>query len=159
MAEMKKDIHELKVSNAQMKGQNLEFMLGVRAKSYVCQWLNLRNPVVLSSYVDHFTHELDMAVEEAEQEGRISIRQRERIVVTDMILRAKRRSDGSTVCIAIEASYTIDASDINRAKESADALHIVTGLPTIPIAIGYIISPQTRQHAEESGVEIRLVPS
>ena len=159
MADMKKDIHELKVSNAEMKGHNLEFMLGVRARSYVCQWLSLRNPVVLSSYVDYLIHELDMAVDEAEKEGRISSRQRDRIAATDTILRAKRRSDGSTVCVAIEASYTIDASDINRAKESADALHIVTGLPTIPIAMGYIISSQTRRHAEESGVEIRLVSS
>ncbi len=159
MAEAKRDIRELKNSNAEMKGQNLEFKLGVRAKAYVCQWLSLRNPVVLSSYVDHLEQELDAAVEKAKQEGRISGRQETRIIETDVILRAKLRSDGSPVCVAVEASYTIDANDINRVKESADALHIVTGLAAIPVAAGYIVSDQTERYAEELGVEIRLVSS
>ncbi len=159
MAEAKRDIRELKNSNAEMKGQNLEFKLGVQAKAYVCQWLGLRNPVVLSSYVDHLEQELDAAVEKAKREGRISGRQETRIIETDVILRAKLRSDGSPVCVAVEASYTIDANDINRVKESADALHIVTGLAAIPVAAGYIISDQTERYAEELGVEIRLVSS
>lgn len=157
--EMKGDIRELKISNAEMKGHNLEFKLGVRAKSYVCQWLGLQDPVMLSSYVDYLGNELHTAVSKALQEGRISERQEQRIVATDVIMRAKLRSDKSPVCIAIEASYTIDASDINRAKESADALHIVTGLPTIPVATGYHISDQTRRYAEERGVEVRIVSS
>lgn len=68
-----------------------------------------------------------LEIESAMDKGIITEDEEARILRTDMIIRAIQKADGSHLWIAAEASGVIDKSDIDRARQSADALTKVFG--------------------------------
>ena len=71
-----------------------------------------------------------------------------RITRTDMVIRSLRKSDGSRLWIAAEASGVIDQDDIERARQSASALKKVYSEDAVPVVYGYSISERQREQAE-----------
>ena len=101
-------------------------------------------------------------IESAAENGIITEDEEARILRTDMIIRAIQKADGSHIWIAAEASGVIDKSDIDRARQSADALEKVFGEDTAPIVYGYSIDRRQRDqafgNADEREVRVFIQP-
>ena len=126
-------------------------LVGKELGIYRCRVLSsLRNPL------DPAT--LDI-IEEAEDEGRISIEQVMQVTLIDIILLGVFREDRATrVGVAIEVSRFIDDSDITKASERADILSAAVQTPTIAVVVGGFIQPQQQRHAERLGVRTIITP-
>ncbi|MCY3543810.1 MAG: hypothetical protein OXH22_07200 [Chloroflexi bacterium] len=103
-----------------------------------------------------------LEIESATDKGIITEDEEARILRTDMIIRAVQKADGSHLWIAAEASGVIDKSDIDRARQSADALTKVFGEDTAPIVYDYSIDRRQRDqafgNADEREVRVFIQP-
>ena len=117
----------------------------------------LMHPITESQHTEVFRDE----IADANENGVITDTQYNRLMDTDMILRARKRKNGKTVYCAIEASSVVDNSDVSRAIESSQALHTVYGDRTIPVVMGYSITDDAMKMADglEVGVAIVSRPS
>jgi hypothetical protein len=97
-------------------------------------------------------------IEDAAEDGIISDDDDTRIRVTDLIIRSLRKSDGSALWFAIEASGVINDDDITRAKHSADIITKVYGQDAAPLVYGYRIHDRQRKLAAELRVQVYLDP-
>lgn len=97
-------------------------------------------------------------VDAASDAGKITENEETRLRVTDLIMRARRNSDGSTIWFAVEASGVINTDDIDRALQSADAITKVYEQDAVPIVYGYRISDHQRRQAHEQGVHVFIDP-
>ncbi len=96
------------------------------------------------------------SVEEAADRGIITDEQELRLKVTDLIMRARRKSDGAGVWVAAEASGTIDETDVSRAAESAAVLGTVFGEDAAAVVVGHRIRFEDRERAETQGVMVMI---
>ena len=87
------------------------------------------------------------AVEDAADDGIISADEETRLMQTDMVVRARKNSDGSALWVAVESSGVINLDDIERARQSAAALGRVFGEDAAPAVYGYRIAEQQREQA------------
>ena len=76
--------------------------------------------------------ELADRLDDLEEQGLISSAERNRLVETDLIVRARR--DGQEVWVAVEVSPTVDVRDVERAAESAALLARTLGAPAAAAA-------------------------
>ena len=164
VAEMKIDIAALKddMKKAQddiayLRGSDLEIRLHRNLRSIVSQRLDLMRPRIMQSQLQEPLNEFDDEVYDAHRAGRINREQYRRIERTDFIMRARLPDTHAPVLVAVEASATVDAHDIDRARESADVLATVFGLETIAVVAGYRIDPRDSERAEAANV--RYVPA
>ena len=99
---------------------------------------------------------IDM-IEDLSEKGIITEAQETRIMVTDMIMSARRKSDGAEVWIAAEASGLIAEKDIDRAAESAKILADSLKTDTYAVVIGHRISDIDRFRADQRDVTVVLI--
>ena len=99
------------------------------------------------------------AIGQAAEHGRISDGQEARIVATDVILRARRRSERTPIWVAIEVSHRVDASDIDRSRDAADALATVFGESVIAAVAGRQIDLTDRKRTADADVTYVHVPA
>ena len=135
-----------------LKGSALESRLHKILGGIVSQPLLLRRPRIMKSPLLEWLPELSEHIENALDENRITYDQYIRILRTDCIIRAQRRSNQSVVWVAGEASNRVGESDIQRARFSADILSTVFQTETIPVVVGYSIDPRDLARAEAEGV-------
>ena len=156
---LKSDVETLKGDVATLKGDSLEVKIPRSIRPYLSQKLALRRPRIMQSAVTvEPDRELRDAVYRAVDESVITVDQEDRIAMTDLILRARHRDDGTaTVWVAVEASNTINQSDIERARESADALQVVFDQRSIAVAMGYTIRDEDLRLADTVGVDVFIV--
>ena len=152
VAELKTDVAELMTDVGQLKGSDLEHRLHRRIRALVSQALELRRARVLQGPLQEPVRDLADPVEDAFASGRITDRQDARLEATDFIMRALRRSDDAPVWIAVEASNTVHASDIERAHASAEALQAVFGTDAMAVVAGYRIDAPNAERADAAGV-------
>jgi hypothetical protein len=91
----------------------------------------------------------DDLVEQALDDGTLTRGEATALRLTDTIARGRR--DGDPVYLVVEASYTVDEGDVDRAADRADLLGRLVGT-TIPIVAGEYIDEDARRKAEEKGV-------
>ena len=140
-----------------LRGSDLEIRLHRNLRSIVSQRLDLMRPRIMQSQLQEPLNEFDDEVYDAHRAGRINREQYRRIERTDFIMRARLPDTHAPVLVAVEASATVDAHDIDRARESADVLATVFGLETIAVVAGYRIDPRDSARAEAANV--RYVPA
>ena len=171
--ELKTDVAELKTTTAELKtttrklvddvgelkGDALETRVHRKIRSVICQALNLRRPHVVQSAFQSPAPDFDEAVGRAAEDGRISDGQEARIVATDVILRARRRSERTPTWVAIEVSHRVEARDVDRSRDTADALAAVFGESVIAAVAGRQIDPTDRKRAADAGVTYVHVPA
>ncbi len=107
IAQLKVDVAQLKVDVAHLKGDSLEVKLHRRIRPLLSQRLNLRRAQVMQSPVQDTHAELYEPIEAAFDEGRITDAQETRIHVTDLIIRAQRKTDRLPVWVAVDVSNEI----------------------------------------------------
>ena len=152
IAELKTDMRDVKDGVAYLIGADLEVKLHRRARARLSQDLQLRRSEIMQSQLLEPLPDLAQPVDIAYQDGVITEEQDARITETDFVLRARRRDVTDTVWIAVEVSATVDAHDIQRARDTADALAAVFGTETIAVVSGYWIDPQDQQRADAADV-------
>ncbi len=157
VAEIKIDMAAVKIDVAALKGDSLEVRMHKRIRPFLSQKLGLRRPDIVHGAVTHTDRELQEAVYEAVDADRITVRQEVRVFATDLILRAQRQNGRTTVWVAVEASNTLDGRDVERARESADALQAVFGEEAAAAVMGHVIRGEHRELADASGVEVFIV--
>ena len=139
-----------------LKGDSLEWKLFKRIRPLVSQMMSLRRSRIMLSGIVEAKPEIEIPLMEAVENGVITASQEMRVLVTDFVMRAVRNKDGSQFWIAVEVSNNIAQNDIERVKESADALGAVFG-DAVGIVAGYRIHPSDQRRADDSGVRILLV--
>ena len=154
---LESDVATLKSDVSALKGDSLEIKLHRRIRPYLSQKLGLRRARTLHSAVADTDRDLCEALYDAVDADRITEKQETRVFATDLILRAERRDDRATVWVAVEASNAIDARDVERAQESADALQAIFGDPALGAVMGYAIPDDHRRLAGARGVEVFVV--
>ena len=159
VAELKTTTGKLVDDVGDLKGDALETRVHRKIRSVICQALNLRRPHVVQSAFQSPGPDFDEAVGRAAEDGRISDGQEARIVATDVILRARRRSERTPAWVAIEVSHRVEARDVERSRDAADALATVFGESVIAAVAGRQIDPTDRKRAAGAGVTYVHVPA
>ena len=154
---MEADIGTLKTDVATLKGDSLEGKLHRRIRPLLSQRLGLRRTRIMQSPFIDTNRELFGPVEEALDSSHISDLQEARISETDIILQATRKGDRAQIWVAVEASNNIAQSDIERVRQSAEALGVVFSQDTIAVVAGYNIHPLDQERAASVGVAVLLV--
>ena len=90
--------------------------------------------------------------------GKITEQEVTRLQATDLVIRARRNSDDATIWFAVEASGVINKDDIDRARQSADAITKVYEQDAVPLVYGIRIPYQQREQAREQGVRVFIDP-
>ena len=96
------------------------------------------------------------AVDAAFDTGRITTEEEGVLSRTDIVARGRRGVDGPELWFAVQASVTIDNSDIERAAVGAAALRKVNGEDAAAVVYGRRIAAQQRVRADELGVAVML---
>ncbi len=142
---------------AVLKGDGLEVKLHRRIRPLISQRFNMRRPQMMQSPVQDTSPELFEPVEEAADNGTITDAQETRLNTTDVILRAQRKSDRAQVWVVVEVSNSISRHDIERVRQSAEALMAVFQQEVMAVVAGYRIHPQDQEQADSAGVYTILI--
>ena len=157
VADITRRVTALERDVASLKGDSLEVRIHQRIRPYLSQKLRLRRPHTVHSVVVDTDRDLQKAVYDAVDADRITANQEARVFATDLILRAQRVKSRANVWVAVEASNTLDERDVERARESADALQAIFGEQSIAAVMGHAIPAEPRRVADARGVEVFLV--
>ena len=172
MVEVKTDVAELKTGMAELQrgqnrlagrmdrglGLNYEFRVGNSIHSLANRYLDLGQTRLLhGARADYHTQFLN-SLSVARNHGLISARQFGEILELDLVLAARRQSDGSPVHVAAEVSITIDDSDIERAARRGEMLSAAVNQTVIPVVIGVNIAQERANLAGQSGVTVMVQP-
>ena len=138
-------------------GSDLEARLHRRIRPLVSQRLQLRQTSIKQSNLlepdDAFFNEVATAF----NNGVITPEQEQRISDTDFIMRARRTGSNDPVWVVAEAASRLDASDITRARDSAEALAAIYGAEVIPVVIGYRIDEVDDTRAAAAGIRVIII--
>jgi len=126
-----------------LKGADLERRYRERAAA--CFARLLRRIHALSS------EELARLVEDAEERGAITEREREELLNSDVVVRGRWRRDDAEGYLAVEVSGGIGASDVERAVRRAALLAKVTGKRVVAVVAGEAITDEGERAAKNLG--------
>ena len=158
VAELKVDVAQLKTDVAALKGSDLEMKVHRRIQPLLSQHLQLRRARIIQSAVHQAPDDFSEAVATAADQGRITLDQEQRIIATDIIVRAQRQSDRAPVWVAVEVANRLDADDLTRSRASAETLAAVFGEHAVALAAGYRIDAADRERADAAGVRYLELP-
>ena len=138
-----------------LKGLALEASLQGNAISFLSGRFRLRRGRVMRGPTMYeINHEFEDAVYDANLEGTITESQRNRILDTDLIARARDSAANETVYVAVEASFTIEADDIARVNETADSLRkVFPSNRVMAVVYGSNINDKDAEFARNQSVE------
>ena len=153
---LKSDVSGLKASVANLNGSDAERRAQDSILNIAKDELGLTRGTVLMSRVHKVDPQLLADAERAEARGVVTEEEIDNLLVTDIIIRARRTSDRQYVYAAIEVSRTIHDHDISRAGSRARTLAAVTGEEAIAVALGDVIQPPQQLLADEQGVRVVL---
>lgn len=126
-----------------LKGDMFELRVRTHAASYF-GYLARRLRVLDNTFLADL---LDDAVDE----GRLSGKERDDVLQTDIVLSGRRREDEVAVYLVVEMSVGVGLNDVVRATERSATLARL-GRPAMPVVAGQFSSPEADQLARRSGV-------
>ncbi|MBI2877643.1 MAG: hypothetical protein HYY20_12255 [Candidatus Tectomicrobia bacterium] len=85
--------------------------------------------------------ELAALLEEAVEQGLLLQEEADEVALADVLVRGRRREDGTQVYLVVEVSWGVGISDVQRAGRRASLL-AKTGTPTVPMVAGQWISEE-----------------
>ena len=157
VAELVEAVKQLVIDVGDLKGVALETRLHRSVRSRVSQALGLRRARIMQSQLLQSLPELVERMDSALSDGLITDDQDSRVEATDVILQAERKNDGAAIWVAIEASSSINESDVQRARESADILAVIFEQPAEAAVVGHRIGVLDEERANASRVHVVIV--
>ena len=155
---LKPDVASLQTNVASLNGSDLENRARLNILNIAMNELGLtRSRILLATGRDTEPGFL-ATINAAEEAGLITEHQADHVLVTDIIIRARRVDDKQYVHAVFEVSRTIRLDDITRAHGRAATVASATGEPTIAAVVGEVIQPPQQQRADEMGVKVLLPP-
>ena len=155
--DLQESVHRLENRVGTLVGDTLELKLPGRIIPLLSQKIRLRRAEIVRSPTTTMNSELTDAIADAVDEGVLEDWQETRIGLTDIIIRAQRQSDRSAVWVAVEASSAIHLRDIERVRQSADALSAVFRQDAIAVVAGNRINAEESRQADATGVEALII--
>ena len=114
----------------------------------------LRRIVILKSDLIPFATELNDRIDDAEDEGLITVEERKALRAVDLVVRAIDRDTRKTLYFAVEVSRTVNNHDVTRAADRAEILGRIVQEQGIGAVVGGAVIPQAVHRAEERGVSV-----
>ena len=114
----------------------------------------LRRIVILKSDLIQFDTELNDRIDDAEDEGLITVEERKALRAVDLVVRAIDRDTKETIYFAVEVSRTVNNHDVTRAADRAEILGRIVQEQGIGAVVGGAVIPQAVHRAEERGVSV-----
>lgn len=114
----------------------------------------LRRIVILKSDLIPFATELNDRIDDAEDEGLITVEERKALRAVDLVVRAIDRDTRKTIYFAVEVSRTVNNHDVTRAADRAEILGRIVQEQGIGAVVGGAVIPQAVHRAEERGVSV-----
>ena len=155
-------LDRLETRQDKMWGDWIEAKLPQKMPAIVSRAFDVRRPyTVLSARYGAASfrgRQFEEEVSKAADSGVITDDDETRLLVTDLIVRSQRKSDRSTLWFAVEASGVINRDDVERARQSADAIQKVYSQDAIPLVYGYDIRDEERELAVKTTVQVFLDP-
>ena len=136
-------IKGLTVDVADVKGYGLEERYRRMASAYFGSFMR-RTRVMKRN--DH-----SRLVDDAESAGVFSDREAAELLWLDLIVRGRRKSSDEEVYLAVEVSWTIGESDVERAARRAALLERIKS-PTLAVAAGKFLSEEVAAGARDENV-------
>ena len=153
-------VEHLGNTTAELRGDMLESKLTNKIPPLIAREFDVRRvyPIWTDGLlpINPRIEEFERAIEEASDNLTITDDDETRLRVTDLIVRALRKSDRSTLWFAVKASGSIGDGDITRARHSADILRTIFGQDAMPLVYGYQVSGRSRELANELQVTVFL---
>lgn len=138
MVELTRTVQRNSDDIGKLKGMGLESRIRTHGGAFFGRVL--RRPHVLSA------DELTDLLEDAIDQGKLSAQEMLEIQWADAVVRGARRTDGAAVHLVVEASWTVDTDDVERAVYRA-ALLAKAGVTVQAVVAGPTIRPQAAQLA------------
>ena len=158
VASLQTNVASLQTNVASLNGSDLENRARLNILNIAMNELGLtRSRILLATGRDTEPGFL-ATINAAEEAGLITEQQADHVLVTDIIIRARRVDDKQYVHAVFEVSRTIRLDDITRAHGRAATVASATGEPTIAAVVGEVIQPPQQQRADEMGVKVLLPP-
>ena len=149
---LQSDVSTLKGHVADLRGKDYERSIRFRVRERVGRAFMLVMPSIALSQNDPLSRELDSAINRAISGNRVSDREIESLLDTDIIV-----SDAQNSHVAVEISLTADERDITRARERADILGRVTGGKVNAAIAAQIIPDGMREIAASLNVAVMQI--
>ena len=156
VADLKTDMTSVKNDLGYLKGRDLERDLEKLAHGRLTSQLDLQGMRIIRGPTAGAMPE---AFNTAIATDGLTEAERGRILDADMVLQATQRSTGQRVYAAVEASFTVNESDVDRARLTADILGQVFPNDLMVAAVyGVEFPEQLRERADNAGVLVFLAP-
>lgn len=155
-------LDRLETRQDKMWGDWIEAKLPQKMPAIVSRVFDVRRPyTVLSARYGAASfrgQQFEEEVSKSADAGVITDDDETRLLVTDLIVRSQRKSDRSTLWFAVEASGVINRDDVERARQSADAIQKVYSQDAVALVYGYDIRDEERELAVKTAVQVFLDP-
>ena len=157
VAEIKRDLGEMKVSVDDIRGRHVEMDLQGKIHAILGGRRLRRAQVVRAKYPSVALPAFCDKVSDSLEDGDITDEEYDRVMDTDIIVRARRRGFDGYVYVAVEASNRLDRGDVDRVERTRRILAAVFPQSDIRAMVyGVGISDEDRLHAESKGIETLL---
>ena len=156
VADLKTDMTTVKNDLGYLKGRDLERDLEKLAHGRLTSQLDLQGMRIIRGPT---AGAMPQAFNTAIATDGLTEAERGRILDADMVLQATQRNTGQRVYAAVEASFTVNESDVDRARLTADILGQVFPNDLMVAAVyGVEFPEQLRERADNAGVLVFLAP-
>lgn len=155
---LKEDVRALKVDMGDVKGRQTESWARDNILNIAKDAMGLTRGRLLLSGSRDLDSQLRSALDQAEARGLVTEDEVDDLLVTDIIIRARRATDRQYVYAVFEVSHVINNRDIDRARDRAKTIATVTGEEAVGVALGGFIHPRQLQRAETEGVQV-VIPA
>ena len=157
-ARLENRVGRLEGTVGRLVGAELEREVHANIVNIASRELGLNRVRILQSKIVARSPEFQDAIDDAEEQNRITDVQGSHLERADVILAARRKSSREAVHVVAEVSGLIGDRDITRARERADTLAAIKGTPVIPAVVGGSIAPIQRTAADRHGVSVIVTP-
>jgi uncharacterized coiled-coil protein SlyX len=89
-------------------------------------------------------------LDDAVEQGRLPEAERDDVLLADLVVRGRRRTDQADVYFLAEVSAGVGVEDVRRAVDRAAILGRL-GVPVVPVVVGEHIIPEAEAYARASG--------
>jgi len=139
VAELTRTVRILVIDVAALKGDMLELRFRDRAASYLSRIVRR----IQTFSMDQLSALLDDAVDQ----GQLSVEEKDNIMLADLVVRGRRRDDGTPVYLLVEISWGVGPDDVERAVQRAGMLTKL-GTPVLPVVAGRTVTEAAARLAQ-----------